>query len=110
VLEDNAINQQLLLELLEKAGHVVDIFDNPQQALNAIDNSHYDALLVDYHLPNMTGIDFVLACRELGVASTTVMMSADISHELKQRCEQHDIDQLLIKPFKINELMKIINV
>lgn len=108
VLEDNAINQQLLLELLEKAGHLVDIFDNPHQALNAIDNNQYDALLVDYHLPNMTGIDFVLACRELGVATTTVMMSADISKELKQRCQQHNIDKLLIKPFKIDELMQLL--
>ncbi len=109
VLEDNAINQQLLLELLEKAGHMVDIFDDPHHALNAIDSSHYDVLLVDYHLPNMTGIDFILACRELGVRSTTVMMSADISNELKQRCNQHNIDQLLIKPFKIDELMQLIS-
>lgn len=109
VLEDNVINQQLLLELLEKAGHVVDLFDDPHQALNAIDNTHYDALLVDYHLPGMTGIDFVLACRELGIRSTTVMMSADISNELKQRCQQHSIDNLLIKPFKIDVLMQILN-
>jgi signal transduction histidine kinase/ligand-binding sensor domain-containing protein/CheY-like chemotaxis protein len=109
VLEDNVINQQLLLELLEKAGHVVDLFDDPHQALNAIDNTHYDALLVDYHLPGMTGIDFVLACRELGIRSTTVMMSADISNELKQRCQQHSIVNLLIKPFKIDVLMQILN-
>ncbi|KAA3638173.1 MAG: response regulator [Proteobacteria bacterium] len=109
VLEDNVINQQLLLELLEKVGHMVDIFDDPQQALNAIDNSYYDALLVDYHLPNMSGIDFVLACRELGTRCTTIIMSADISNELKQRCNQHNIDKLLIKPFKIDELMQIIS-
>ncbi|MCX7545878.1 ATP-binding protein [Marinicella gelatinilytica] len=109
VLEDNVINQQLLLELLEKAGHVVDIFDDPQQALSAIDSNHYDALLVDYHLPNMTGIDFVLACRELGTQCTTVMMSADISTELKQRCQQHQIDKLIIKPFKIDDLMQLLS-
>ncbi len=108
VLEDNAINQQLLLELLEKAGHMVDIFDNPYQALNALDMSRYDVLLVDYHLPNMTGVDFVLAAREIGHACKVVMMSADISSELKQRCHQHNIDQLIIKPFKVDDLMALL--
>lgn len=109
VLEDNAINQQLLLELLEKSGHMVDIFDDPYQALNAIDKCHYDALLVDYHLPNMTGVDFVLSAREIGHACKVVMMSADISSELKQRCQQHRIDKLIIKPFKIDTLMQLLN-
>lgn len=109
VLEDNAINQQLLLELLEKAGHMVDIFDDPYQALNALDRSRYDALLVDYHLPNMTGVDFVLAAREIGHACKVVMMSADISDELKRRCQQHNMDKLIIKPFKIEVLMRLLN-
>lgn len=108
VLEDNAVNQQLLLELLEKSGHVVDIFDDPHQALNALDNSQYDALLVDYHLPNMTGVEFVLTAREIGHDCKVVMMSADISNELKQRCRQHNIDKLITKPFKIDVLMQLL--
>lgn len=108
VLEDNPINQQLLMELLEKAGHIVDMFDDPQYALNAIDSNRYDLLLVDYHLPGMSGVDFILACRELGSTDEVVMMSADISSQLQDLCRHHHIEKLITKPFKIQALMDLL--
>ncbi len=108
VLEDNPINQQLLMELLEKSGHIVDMFDDPQYALTAIDGNRYDLLLVDYHLPGMTGVDFILASRELGCTDEVVMMSADISSQLQDLCRHHNIDKLITKPFKIQALMDML--
>ncbi len=109
VVEDNSINQQLLLELLEKEGHVVDIFDDANHALAGIKNSRYDMLLVDYHLPDLTGIEFILRCRELGVQAKTVIMTADLSEELKYLCQINDIDHLITKPFKLKELVTLID-
>ncbi|WP_223788103.1 ATP-binding protein [Marinicella meishanensis] len=109
VVEDNPINQQLLLELLEKEGHVVDIFDDAHQALAGISNIRYDLLLVDYHLPDLTGIEFIKACRDAGVTSKSVIMSADISKELHELCQAHGIDQLITKPFKLSDLVAVIN-
>ncbi len=109
VVEDNPINQQLLLELLEKEGHVVDIFDDANQALAGISNIKYDLLLVDYHLPDLTGIEFIKACRGVGVTAKTVIMSADISKELQELCGLNDINYLITKPFKLAELIDVIN-
>jgi len=109
VVEDNPINQQLLLELLEKEGHVVDIFDDANQALAGLSNIHYDLLLVDYHLPDLTGIEFIKACRAAGMTTKSVIMSADISKELQQLCEANAIDQLITKPFKLSDLVAVIN-
>jgi len=108
-VEDNPINQQLLLELLEKEGHVVDIFDDALHALSAIKNSSYDMLLVDYHLPDLTGIEFIKACRDWGVNSKTVIMTADVSSELKDLCKSNGIDHLITKPFKLKQLVEVIN-
>lgn len=109
VVEDNPINQQLLLDLLEKEGHLVDVFDDANHALNAINNNNYDLLLVDYHLPDLTGIEFIKACRNRGVNSKTVVMSADLSFELTQLCEENDVDKLINKPFKLKDLMTVVN-
>ncbi len=108
VVEDNTINQQLLLELLEKEGHVVDIFDDANHAFSGISNSRYDMLLVDYHLPDLTGIEFILSCREMGVDAKTVIMTADLSEELKYLCQINAIDHLITKPFKLKELIAVI--
>ncbi len=109
VVEDNPINQQLLLELLEKEGHVVDIFDDAHHALATIKNTSYDLLLVDYHLPDLTGIEFVIACREAGNDSKTVIMTADISNQLRELCTINGIDHLITKPFKLKQLIDVIN-
>ncbi len=109
VVEDNPINQQLLLELLEKEGHVVDIFDDAQHALSGIQNFSYDMLLVDYHLPDLTGIEFITACRDLGVDTKAVIMTADVSGELADLCANNGINHLITKPFKLKELTGLIN-
>ncbi len=109
VVEDNPINQQLLLELLEKEGHVVDIFDDAQHALSGINNFSYDMLLVDYHLPDLTGIEFISACRDLGVDTQAVIMTADVSSELADLCVKNGINHLITKPFKLSELTDLID-
>lgn len=107
VVEDNPVNQQLLLELLEKDGHMVDIFDDANHALAAINNNKYDMLLVDYHLPDLTGVQFIVACREMGIPTPSVIMTADLSAELQALCASHGIEHMLTKPFKISALMEI---
>jgi len=109
VVEDNPINQQLLLELLEKEGHIVDIFDDANHALAGIENSKYDMLLVDYHLPDLTGIEFIAACKTLGITAKAVIMTADVSNELKHLCEVSGVDHMITKPFKLAELTSIIH-
>ena len=95
--------------MLEKEGHVVDIFDDAQHALAAIQNTSYDLLLVDYHLPDLTGIEFIKACRESGNDSKTVIMSADISNQLRDLCTTNGINHLITKPFKLKQLVDVIN-
>ncbi len=108
VVEDNPINQQLLLELLEKEGHIVDIFDDANHALSGIENARYDLLLVDYHLPDMTGIQFIEACQELGISTKAIIMTADVSNELRTLCNSNGITHMITKPFKVAELKAII--
>jgi signal transduction histidine kinase/ligand-binding sensor domain-containing protein/CheY-like chemotaxis protein len=108
VVEDNPINQQLLLELLEKEGHLVDIFDDANHALAGINNVRYDLMLVDYHLPDLTGIEFIKACRQQGVKSRAVIMTADLSESLQQLCQENGIHDMITKPFKLAELTAII--
>ncbi|MEZ5471161.1 MAG: ATP-binding protein [Marinicella sp.] len=108
VVEDNPINQQLLIELLEKEGHWVDVFDDANHALAGIKRSNYDLLLVDYHLPDLTGIEFITLCRQAGIETRAIIMTADVSRELKNTCELQGIEDIITKPFKMAELMETI--
>ena len=53
--EDNEINQQVAKEILEGAGLHVTLANDGQEAVNAVKESNYDAVLMDVQMPVMDG-------------------------------------------------------
>ena len=54
--EDNLINQRLVAMLLRFMGHQIDVVDDGQQALNALEIKPYDVVLMDVMMPNLDGV------------------------------------------------------
>ncbi len=57
VAEDNPTNQEIALAILEGAGIVVEIADNGKKAVEAVQKSHFDAVLMDIQMPEMDGYE-----------------------------------------------------
>jgi signal transduction histidine kinase/DNA-binding response OmpR family regulator/HPt (histidine-containing phosphotransfer) domain-containing protein len=55
LVEDNEINQQVAKEILEGAGLNVAISNNGREAVNAVKDNEYDAVLMDVQMPVMDG-------------------------------------------------------
>jgi PAS domain S-box-containing protein len=55
--EDNEINQQVAKEILQNAGFMVDLADNGKQAVEALKNKSYDAVLMDIQMPVLDGYE-----------------------------------------------------
>jgi CheY-like chemotaxis protein len=55
LVEDNEINQQVAKEILEGAGLNVALVNNGQEAVNAVKENEYDAVLMDVQMPVMDG-------------------------------------------------------
>ena len=54
--EDNAVNQQVMVLLLQKLGHFVTVVGDGVQALQALAKNRYDVLLLDVMMPVMDGL------------------------------------------------------
>jgi CheY-like chemotaxis protein len=54
-VEDNEINQQVAREILEGAGLNITLANDGQEAVNAVKESNYDAVLMDVQMPVMDG-------------------------------------------------------
>jgi two-component system sensor histidine kinase/response regulator len=64
LVEDNEINQQVAREILEGAGLNVTLANNGQEAVDAVKQNHYDAVLMDVQMPVMDGYTATRKIRE----------------------------------------------
>jgi CheY-like chemotaxis protein len=118
LVEDNEINQQVAKEILEGAGLNVTIANNGQEAVNAVKENNYDAVLMDVQMPVMDGYTATRAIRkderfkELPIiAMTAHAMAGDEDKSLEAGMNGHvakpiDPDQLfstLLKWIKPSE-------
>jgi signal transduction histidine kinase/DNA-binding response OmpR family regulator len=63
--EDNKINQKFAVALLQKAGHAVEVAENGLQAVDAVNRSRYDVVLMDVQMPELDGIGATAQIRAL---------------------------------------------
>ena len=87
LVEDNEINQQVAKEILEGAGLVVTIANNGLEAVKAVTENNYDAVLMDVQMPVMDGYTATRKIREWesvsANADTDVLKTGDEEKELK---------------------------
>lgn len=104
LLEDDDILGEALQDFLRAEGHVVDWFTRLAQAQIAV-GEPYDALLVDWRLPDGSGVQWVEVLRARGTTTPVLVMTArDL---LSDRILGLDsgADDYLVKPFAPEELL-----
>jgi len=104
LLEDDLILGEGLRDFLRNDGHQVD-WHQCLQAAGAPSGEAYDALLVDWQLPDGSGLDWVRALRRRGDTTPVLLLTArDL---LKDRIHGLDsgADDYLVKPFDPEELV-----
>jgi two-component system OmpR family response regulator len=104
LLEDDHLLGEGLRDFLRTEGHLVEWFTR-RADVAALGNEPYDALLVDWQLPDGSGLDWVRQLRRNGVTTPVLMLTArDL---LVDRVQGLDVgaDDYLVKPFEPEELV-----
>jgi CheY-like chemotaxis protein len=112
IAEDNLINQKLVLQLLKRQGHQVDVAANGEEAVELFRRSPYPLVLMDAQMPEMDGYEATRIIRSLErgdqraiiIALTANVMSGD-----RDRCLEAGMDDYLPKPIQAHEFYDSIN-
>ncbi len=108
--EDNAVNQQVVKQMLEKRGHSVDLVSNGRQAVEAIGQAEYDVVLMDIQMPELDGIAATREIRRLP-AHAKLPIIAMTAHALPEERAQFlaaGMDDHVPKPFKPHQLFSCV--
>jgi signal transduction histidine kinase/DNA-binding response OmpR family regulator/HPt (histidine-containing phosphotransfer) domain-containing protein len=110
--EDNPVNQRVAELLLAKGGHQVTIVDNGFEALNAVQHSPFDVVLMDMHMPVMDGIESTRGIRALGGEidqPVIVALTASATPQARRACTEAGMDRFLTKPIRTAELLEVMD-
>jgi len=112
VADDHAANRMMLQRLLQKAGHRVVAVEDGEAVLNAYEASNYDAMIIDLHMPGLSGLDLLRQLRVMeaggGERTPVLVLSADVTPESIRRCEQAGARAFLAKPVVASRLLDIL--
>ena len=108
--EDNLVNQAVIKGMLEFAGHQVDAVINGQAALQALEKTPYDLVIMDCLMPQMDGFE---ATRRIRASSGSgfdpnipiLAVTALASDEDRWKCMDAGMTGYISKPVKARELL-----
>jgi signal transduction histidine kinase/CheY-like chemotaxis protein len=109
VVEDNEINRQVASGLLSKAGHRPNTATCGEEALTLLGAQAFDLVLMDLHMPGISGIETIRQLRawpDARVAATPVIvLSALVTKDDIQASLAAGANAFLGKPFQLERLL-----
>ena len=108
VVEDNKINQIVTKRLLENHKFICKIVDDGFQAIEILENEHFDAILMDINMPKINGFETSKIIRKNGLTIPIIAVTAFEKEEVLTKAKEAQINDVIVKPFEAYQLFKMI--
>jgi PAS domain S-box-containing protein len=106
VVEDNATNRTIALDMLAHLGLKAETAENGEQALEKLSSASYDLVFMDCSMPVMDGYTATAQWRRLeplGARLPIVAMTAYALHGDKEKCLAAGMDDYISKPVRLSD-------
>ncbi|MCJ8321945.1 MAG: ATP-binding protein [Colwellia sp.] len=112
IVDDNRINRKIVSFALDCSKANILIAENGLEAIEQFEKNHVDIILMDCLMPIMDGYDATKKIRELESSERHTLifaLTASASNEVGELCIAAGMDDIMLKPFKFETLLKKIN-
>ena len=109
VVEDNKINQMITRKILEKNKVICDVADNGSIAVDKMKNNHFDLILMDIHMPGISGIEATIQIRKFNETIPIIALTAVTLDESLDEFYLNGFNDIIPKPYKTEEFFQKIN-
>ena len=103
VVEDNKINQLITRKILEKNKMVCDVADNGSIAVAKTKEHNFDLILMDIHMPGISGIEATKQIREFNQEIPIVALTAVTLDDNLDEFFDNGFNDIIPKPYKTEE-------
>ncbi len=112
LVEDNALNKEIAVEILKDLKLKVDVAENGQLAIDCMqkhEQDYYDIVLMDVQMPVMDGYSATRKIRSLGYQTPIYAMTANAFEEDKKNALEAGMDGHIAKPFSVQLLYNVLS-
>lgn len=97
IVDDDASVRDSLQLLIEISGHPVQTFESAEAFLR-VEARRFSHLILDHHMPHMTGLDLAERLRLAGIAIPIMLVADSLSSDMIERASRLGIGCVLEKP------------
>ena len=110
IVEDTEPLSDLIREILDQSGYeVVGQAYNGSESISMFMEKKPDLVLMDIMLPDMSGIDACKMILDIDNNTRIIVITALSRKEIKEDCLDVGCRAILTKPFRLKELVNIVN-
>ena len=100
IVEDNKINQVITKKMLSKKGMTSDIANNGHEAITLAQENVYDAILMDIHMPGISGEEATIEIRKFNQDTPIIALTAISLDDSLESFYAAGCNDVVTKPFK----------
>ncbi|MBI5887709.1 MAG: response regulator [Deltaproteobacteria bacterium] len=108
VVDNDSDMCQLISETLTDEGHSVDVAYDGEAGLEGMRTTAYDLVILDYKLPDISGIKVLEDARGMRTALRAVMISAYGNAAVKSKAKELSAYAFIDKPFEMAALASVV--
>ena len=110
IADDDQTIRALLTDMLIDLGHVVVAATNGAEAVELAAREQPDAVILDFLMPKLSGLDALKAMRERGLAMPAVLLTAISDSSIREMEDVPAPEAILEKPFRRRDIEKALEL
>lgn len=94
--------------LLEISGHSAETFASPEDFLEESERAAFDRLIIDQHMPLLTGLEVVDRLRARGVNIPIMLLTGALTPDITTRARGMQLERVVEKPAGVQDLVDFV--
>ena len=104
LVEDHELTRSTIGRLLTALGHYCVEVESANAALALVSSESFEAILLDFELADVDGVQFVEELERLEVSTPIILCSGHSTEYLEKRVTSYPVHAILQKPFGLDDL------
>ena len=108
VVDDEVIVGKRLKQIFDKMGYEVEVRTDGASAMELMEQKKFDIVITDLKMDGMDGMEVLSRVRELNPATKVIIITGYAQLETSQQAFREGVFDFIAKPFRLDELKKVI--